>query len=74
MHANLSSCPYTTAHNFQSPSKHANSIIAGVQPMVNTERSVYYREHAAGYYSVFPFYFAMVSPPFLAFFPVARSR
>lgn len=30
--------------------------------MVNTERSVYYREHAAGYYSVFPFYFAMVSP------------
>ena len=34
----------------------------GVQPMVNTERSVYYREHAAGYYSVFPFYFAMVSP------------
>ncbi len=32
----------------------------GVQPMVATERSVYYREHAAGYYSVFPFYFAMV--------------
>ncbi|KAK9854773.1 hypothetical protein WJX84_001749 [Apatococcus fuscideae] len=29
--------------------------------MVSTERSVYYREHAAGYYSVFPFYFAMAA-------------
>ncbi|KAK9861402.1 hypothetical protein WJX84_004842, partial [Apatococcus fuscideae] len=33
----------------------------GVQPMVAMERSVYYREHAAGYYSVFPFYFAMAA-------------
>lgn len=38
----------------------------GVQPMVAMERSVYYREHAAGYYSVFPFYFAMVSGAMLS--------
>ena len=36
-----------------------NSIF--VQPVVGDERSVFYRERAAGMYSVSPWYLAMVS-------------
>lgn len=50
---------------------------SSVQPIVSIERTVFYRERAAGMYSPFPYAFAQVSistPTFVYFGKINSSR